>query len=1129
MSGLRYPMPPALAAMPQGRHQAIEASAGTGKTFLIEHRIADLIIRGGASLDHILVVTFTEKATAELRARVRALLARVAAGQADAEEPCWHLDEAAATRLRHALTSFDRAAIFTIHGFCQRVLLENAFGSRRLFEQVQVPGEAAFAEAFRDALREVLARDAGPRRYLEAWLDRREYKPVEGLEELLHQCAEALGDAPVSTLEPPYDPDALARALGAAAALIDGGPEAPWRAALAGAIKHGGSRKAVVGRLESLAEILARFRADGDELAALCALDQKDPPYQLLVDRLPPDHPVLGPIHAAMVALSEAAVPLVAALAAEFLPEILARLHRNKDERGQFDFHDMLRLVWRALESEAGAELAGRLRRRYPHALIDEFQDTDELQWSIFRRLYLEGAGGTLAVIGDPKQAIYAFRGADVHTYVRARRELLAAGAQPTALLDNHRSTPAMVAAYNEILAGARFPEPFFAGGITYDPPVRAAAQVEAVDARGAAVAPVRLLEVDAGGEAADELLRAHLTAEIVALLGDPDRALTVRAGGQERRVGAGDIFVLTRKTREAEDVAAALRQAGVPCALYRQEGLFRTDEAAEVRDLFAGIADPRDRSARLAAWQTRFFDVPLAELTAVADLPDSHPLLERLWVWKGLADRLDYERLFTRILSDSGILERQLITSGSTRTITNLEHLFELLEAEVLRSRCELSELVQRLQRWIDETEAPPADDRDVQRLEAHRDSVQIMTVHKAKGLEAAVVFLYGGLGRFSPPGSVRVYHDGDRRRVCIGRDQAVKQRVDAESEAEDRRLLYVALTRAKARMYLPLVHGKVAGYHRTLNERLAAIAGARAAEPELAARFAIDPVGPDTGRPRPAFDPAGWRPPAALLAPAAPAADYATVTRTRAGFAVTSYTRLKGHGRATDDLAADVDAIAARADRLPGGAGTGIFLHDLLETLPLEPLRELPALGAWAALPEVDRQLRAAMLRHDQDPRHLAEVAAMVHGALTTALAAGDAAVGPVAAADRVLREAEFLYPIPEAPERGFVKGYIDVTLEHDGRLYLIDWKSDLLPDYQPATLAAHVADNYERQARLYAIAAARMLGAATADDYRRRFGGMLFCFLRGPGGCGVHHVLPSFAALEATGAELAAREEL
>jgi exodeoxyribonuclease V beta subunit len=192
---------------------------------------------------------------------------------------------------------------------------------------------------------------------------------------------------------------------------------------------------------------------------------------------------------------------------------------------------------------------------------------------------------------------------------------------------------------------------------------------------------------------------------------------------------------------------------------------------------------------------------------------------------------------------------------------------------------------------------------------------------------------------------------------------------------------------------------------------------------------------------------------------------------------------------------------------------------LHELLEHVPLEPLAAAPPLAEWAAGPEVEPLIRGAMLRHDQDPRHAAEVTAMIHAALTTPLAAGERTVPAVAACAHVLREAEFLYPIPQAPARGFVKGFIDVTLEHDGRLYLVDWKSDLLPDYQPDTVAAHVADNYALQAHLYAIGAARMLAAD-----------MLFCVLRGMvDGAGVHHVRPSLAELRTTAGELARREAL
>ncbi len=815
---LRYPIPRELAGMDRTRHQAVEASAGTGKTYLLEHCVADLVLHG-APIEQILVVTFTEKATAELRARVRHLLEKIARGESNDvadDAPAWTIDAEARTRAHEAAQAFDRAPIFTIHGFCHRVLAENAFASRLLFEQSQVASETAFAAAFKAALRCELACEPDHVDLLAAWLT--SGHKVTGLQKLLFQCAREHG-----TLQPPFEEEPLRALLDdLVAAPIDA--DDVTRRLRAGGL-HGNSVRAVKGLLGRLEQTLADY-ADKRSVVGFLAGHGDDGKtllkYRDAIDGLP------GRDGERLVALTRRAVPLEAAVAQRFVPVVLSRLIADKRRLGQLDFDDMLRLVWEALEGPGGAELARRLRARYRHALIDEFQDTDEIQWSIFRRLYLEGDdAGRLCIIGDPKQAIYSFRGADVYTYLAARREMVAAGAGEVPLVDNYRSTPEMVAAFNRLFAD-RDGHAFFGDDIDY-PPVRAAAALRATGPGGEAIAPVHVVFAEPEGDgkmSVAQLREAHLrfvVDEIAALLGDPARAIHLHKGSDAPKpVTASDIFVLTRSIAEADQVASALRGAGVACALYKQEGLFHTPEALEVRDLLLGIAEPSSRAARLRAWETRFFAPTLVELAEMGEPPESHPLVTRLDEWHHLAMRLDYEALFSDIIANSGVVERELFDGAGERSLTNFLHLFELLLEEVGRSRCEVHELLVRVQSWIDDFEQNSADERNIQRLEGTADAVQVMTIHKSKGLESPVVFLYGGFHGGGSGGQTRVYHHQGERRVHIG--SGAPDECDAEARAEDQRLIYVALTRASARLYLPYVDHRAPkpGVIRGLVERL-------------------------------------------------------------------------------------------------------------------------------------------------------------------------------------------------------------------------------------------------------------------------------------------------------------------
>jgi exodeoxyribonuclease V beta subunit len=249
----------------------------------------------------------------------------------------------------------------------------------------------------------------------------------------------------------------------------------------------------------------------------------------------------------------------------------------------------------------------------------------------------------------------------------------------------------------------------------------------------------------------------------------------------------------------------------------------------------------------------------------------------------------------------------------------------------------------------------------------------------------------------------------------------------------------------------------------------------------------------------------------------------DLAAIKAQRSGFVVTSYTAVKhAHGgfaavdsglRMAGELAL---GHANGGEVLPGGAETGIFLHDVLATVVLADLVGTPNFTDWFARPAVASLLERMCRRHARPADHLPLAARLVHRAYTTPVRLGDAVIAGLASAKIALREVEFLFPIPEhahpllsrrqtgAPswkvERGVVKGFVDLLFEHDGRVFVCDWKSDDLLQFDPDTLARHCGENYDVQARIYTIATLRLCGVTTADDYARRFGGVVYCFLRG-----------------------------
>ncbi|MCK6685682.1 MAG: UvrD-helicase domain-containing protein [Thermoanaerobaculia bacterium] len=1020
----------------------IEASAGTGKTYTLESLVVELIVSEGIPIEKILAVTFTEKATLELKSRVRRKL----------EES---LPDAAGTgrgegrrEIERALAGFDSASVFTIHSFCQRILLENAFFHRRLFEQELVDGETIFKEAFRDTLRRELATDPVMATLLRALRIRG--KGIESFEDLLLECAKKRA-AVVPTISEP----------------------------------------------EILGKVPAGDWDDPDKASAALA------EWQLV---------------------ESAAVQRA-------LPKVLANLRARKAEAGNFDYQDMLDLVAESLDGPFGEELKRVLRERYSAVLVDEFQDTDAVQWKVFSKVFLQSeARHRLYVIGDPKQAIYGFRGASVETYRAACEEMkeITGESGEHRLEKNFRSSPSMIDALNTFFGGFFDPPQAFAVSAGRE-------ETGLFGPDGASLTPVVLFQPPAGqkGLKAAGIRRAlaHAMANEMKAL----RAEGVTASVPEnRRLNWSDFFILAGKNAELVTLARALEEEGIPAVLFKQDGLFSSAEARCVRDLLFAIADPEDRSRRAKALLTPFFGLSLQTLLDNPGLADSEALLDTLSTWKRLGASREFAVLFSRLLSETRLASRELFLAPLGQSLTNYRQLFEFLLEELSRTLDDLPALALTFDSYVRELRQPAGEDSGKMRLPPGDDAVRLLTFHKAKGLEAPVVFVCGGFTKGSNHGVQLV--SADPRAVWVGsspdRDPE-KTQAERLEDQENQRLMYVAMTRAKVRLYLPyfpavpgsgkaIAYSRLNGAYSKVNGQLVALDGAGRLPGTHFARVTVDyveappsPDGPDLARLGefvPTVEPVDEEAGKALR----------EAVRARRGFEVTSYTGLKAAAGRMELLRGGVDLsrpryLAARAAdgdvREPGGVAFGVALHEILEKLPLESLGESDP-EDWFVRPDIAGTLRTAAENSGfSDAPVLEKLSSLAVAAVTTPLVANGRNLGPLLAMTPVLREAGFHFPIPESYHpavstlgdegfeigRGVLKGFIDVLFAHEGRTYLLDWKSDWLPSYEPEALAQHVRQRYELQLRIYSLALTRMLETASEQDFESRFGGFFFAFPR------------------------------
>ncbi|MDW7712472.1 MAG: UvrD-helicase domain-containing protein, partial [Deferrisomatales bacterium] len=597
----------------EGRN-LVEASAGTGKTYTIAGLFVRLLLEARLGVDQILVVTFTEAATEELRDRIRRRIRDAVeafrAGESGGDDLLAGLlsdpaidREWAAGWLRNALWGFDEAAVHTIHGFCQRVLAEKAFECGAPFEAEVTPDESGLLEeVVADYWRREL--HGAPSGFLHYLQDRK--VTLQALTRFASDWAGApnLAVVPEGAVPPSAEGEAAVREAYRRVQELwrASGPEVARLLAEAPGVHRGKYKPRMVPQFAREMDV---FAAAGDPLAPCEALPRWSASAVAAAATkgfAPLEHPFFEACQELLElrdALEEEHGARLLALKQGLLGWVRQELPRWKAQRNLRSFDDLLRDVHAALAGPAGPGLAAALSARYRAALIDEFQDTDPVQYEIFRRAF-GGAGARLFLIGDPKQAIYSFRGADLFAYLDAARE-----AEARFTLDrNWRSTPDLLAAVNALFG--RREAPFLFEDIGYqavhsgEPGGKEPLRFDGAPD----TAPFQVWFAPRGE--AKLLDKASAWADIPrAVAGEVVRLLRA---GQEGRATIGGrpvapehIACLVRTNRQAQLVQDALREGGVPSVIHGASSLFASREAEEMLRLLAALAEP-GREGRVRA-----------------------------------------------------------------------------------------------------------------------------------------------------------------------------------------------------------------------------------------------------------------------------------------------------------------------------------------------------------------------------------------------------------------------------------------------------------------------------------------------------------------------------------------------
>ncbi|MCQ8115897.1 exodeoxyribonuclease V subunit beta [Methylomonas rosea] len=1178
----------------------IEASAGTGKTYTIAALYVRLILGhnpGSAEPSRyllppdILVVTFTEAATKELRERISERLSQAARffrQQLSTTDTflhdirdCYAEQDwpACALRLELAANWMDESAVYTIHSWCNRMLQQHAFDSGSLFRQeVNTDDTELLNEVVRDYWRSFYYEMSNDADFPSL------YAVFKHPDELLLVVRSLLGNA-----EPiPFslaDGQSIKRLISALASVRQSSLQelkAPWlnwlpevRELLEAAIEtkvlpaknyNSANRRNWLDKIEAWSQDPSQDTLDigkGFENLSPVGMATLANPGQT-----PPDHPgfaAIGRLPAHLAALPSLKVELIK----HAVHWIRQRYDFEKQRIARMTFDDMLIRLDNALQGQNGVRLAEVIRQQYPIALIDEFQDTDPVQYRIFSTLYASPVVGDSAclMIGDPKQAIYSFRGADIYTYLKAHRDTQ--GRHYT-LGTNYRSTHALVDAINQVFLQAdrqdrgafRFkthqdnPLPFL--------PVKAQGRddVWVVDNQAAPALTLWHWESeDAVGMPAYRETLAEVTAnEIVKLLGAADAGQAgFKSASGFQVLQPGDIAILVRSGSEARAIRNALARRRVRSVyLSERDSIFASAEAVDMLLWLNALAEPRNERKVRAAISSATFGWSYQALHELAlDEPGWESHLERFMTYQQRWQQDGILPALRQLINDYGLHARLSADSEGERSITNLLHLAELLQQASMQMEGEQA-LIRHLAEAI-EAGGNQAGDDGIIRLESDANLIKVVTIHKSKGLEYPLVFLPFICSFREVGGRFNVYyryHDENQDlQIDLHKQERIKAISEEERLQEDLRLLYVAMTRARHACWLGIAPVKSGSTKDCQLEKsaLGALLNWRTKQPisELAAQLlelkgSCDAI---SITPLPESDDTRYSPvllnegcddtrvPLSKVASNWWIASYSALHIVdQPTLAADQFGLLPELETARDDKQNDEAEIAAAVSKpltsvhgLPRGAGPGVLIHDLLE--------ECAQLGfaSVSATPTLRQDLiQKRFTGGEWENKHTVIGSALAHWLSMSLLEDSDLSLATLGT-NAYQAELEFLLGAETVDTveldrlvtrhtfggqarpgllpgqvNGLLKGFIDLVFMHDKRYYVVDYKfnslgADDAAYTQENLVAAMLAKRYDLQYSLYLLALHRLLKVrlGNAYDYDMHIGGALYLFLRGTQG--------------------------
>lgn len=1116
----------------------IEASAGTGKTYSIAIMALRLIVEKNIKVQEILMVTFTKAAVAELEMRVRAFI-RLGL-KVVREEPIGdklikqiikeaidnNTKEEIKKRLEDAVLFLDETSVLTIHSFCQKVLKEFSFETNQIFgaeaispDEFNQLVENSFNEYWRKKittldtrlLTELLQNDFSRERILQVVKD--------GLGGKLPSSPT---DIPQNFLSPEFQ-DAL----------------------LAGKENNESEREALKERLidqlnEWHDELPARIEKGGvnptKAFGHLLTADMRLALFNAILSKCTNKYLVKifsqefadGMIkYSESIKLSESdAELLMTQIGVDAFRHVSREIIQAKEEKGHITFDDMILSLKNALGIEENKnKLIEALTQKYKAVFIDEFQDTDKEQYVIFQTLF--GNNTILFFIGDPKQSIYGWRKADMDTYFKAKNEVKV---PPHSMNVNHRSSESFIHAMNEFF----MPEAGFdtfhykdtANGITY-----VSVDSPKDNSKGTLLrngeAPIPLLISDHDDKVD---LRKGLKNLVHHLLSS-NQYMIAKKDEAPKAIKPSDIGILVRTNGEAQLVKKILTSLGIPGVTINDSKLFDSDEALDLYYVMMAV-HTCDKNNINRALLTHFGGYTPESISKA----DKDAIIEQFKTYQETWKKEGVYVMLRQFLSDHKLSEKfyDNTLDNPERLVANALQLVEIIHKIAERKNYDQTEQIQWLKKGID-GELREGDEYQ-QRLERDEEAVKIVTIHKSKGLEYNIViapFLDLRAAMPSKAKSISFRHQETGEYLVVSKELVTQQEKDwylTQTEQENRRLLYVAITRARYQCY---VLGNMSNYYSgsCLRQFTKAIKEAKKKDPTALPHIGIWDIPATTGVVRRTATPPAnrqydvankfnltekyWR-----------KASFTALSPEHQNLAIPPYQGISG---------LEYDKFIFKD--LKKGAQTGNLLHYIFENIDFTKSEFWPNV--------IDKAVRRSAANNSSEFKE--KLNEFLHQIIDTDLSIGGGfSLNQIPMEDR-LTELEFDFPMQkinmkeieglsstDAPlfvrnndeMEGIMTGKIDLFFRHNGKYYILDWKSNYLgetaQDYSRERMQeAMNENNYHLQYHIYSVAANKYLSNRIPDwDYDQGFGGVIYLFVRGVrNGCdtGMYIAKPDRAKVE------------